>query len=65
MGRDLGKAMLREAQWDSAVKGKDPRMLVWMGKQMLDQRDKKDKEDGDTNVEVQVVVVGDKRFEFK
>ena len=36
-----GKASLRRAQWKAAQDG-NPTMLVWLGKQMLGQRDKKD-----------------------
>lgn len=36
-----GKASLRRAQWKAAQEG-NPTMLVWLGKQMLGQRDRKD-----------------------
>lgn len=36
-----GKASLRRAQWKAAQDG-NPTMLVWLGKQMLGQRDRKD-----------------------
>ena len=36
-----GKASLRRAQWKAAQDG-NPTMLVWLGKQMLGQRDKQD-----------------------
>lgn len=36
-----GKASLRRAQYQAAIDG-NPTMLVWMGKQMLGQRDKQD-----------------------
>lgn len=39
--RAEGKASLRRAQWKAAQEG-NPTMLVWLGKQMLGQRDKKD-----------------------
>ena len=35
-----GLASLRRAQWKAAVENKNPTMLVWMGKQMLGQKDK-------------------------
>lgn len=38
-GRDEGKATLRRRQWQLAMAG-NPTMLIWLGKQMLDQRDK-------------------------
>jgi hypothetical protein len=36
-----GKASLRRAQWKAAQDG-NPTMLIWLGKQMLGQRDKHD-----------------------
>ena len=36
-----GMASLRRAQWKAAQDG-NPTMLVWLGKQMLGQRDKRD-----------------------
>ncbi len=38
-GRSKGKVLLRQAQFKSAVGG-DARLLVWMGKQFLDQSEK-------------------------
>lgn len=38
--QDEGKASLRRAQWKAAVEKHNPTMLVWMGKQMLGQKDK-------------------------
>ena len=35
-----GLASLRRAQWKAAVEQNNPTMLVWMGKQMLGQKDK-------------------------
>ena len=37
-----GKPSLRRAQWKLAVEDQNPTMLIWLGKQMLDQRDKAD-----------------------
>ena len=39
--QDEGRASLRRAQWKAAQDG-NPTMLVWLGKQMLGQRDKQD-----------------------
>jgi hypothetical protein len=39
--QDEGRASLRRAQWKAAQDG-NPTMLVWLGKQMLGQRDRKD-----------------------
>lgn len=38
---DGGKASLRRMQWKAAEEG-NPTMLVWLGKQMLGQRDKQE-----------------------
>jgi hypothetical protein len=44
-GQSVGKKSLRRAQWDKALNGSD-RMLVWLGKQYLNQKDTpEDKED--------------------
>lgn len=40
-GRETGKASLRRMQFDAAKKG-NPTMLIWLGKQMLGQRDRKE-----------------------
>ena len=40
-GRDEGKATLRRWQWQAAKKG-DKTMLIWLGKQMLGQRDQQE-----------------------
>jgi hypothetical protein len=37
-GRGRGRAALRRTQWNAAMKG-NVRMLIWLGKQMLGQRD--------------------------
>lgn len=39
-----GLASLRRAQWKAAVENNNPTMLVWMGKQMLGQKDKVENE---------------------
>ncbi len=38
-GREAGKASLRRVQWQKAQEG-NPTMLIWLGKQMLGQRDR-------------------------
>lgn len=40
-GRNVGKTTLRSMQWNSAKKGSVP-MLIWLGKQRLNQRDRLD-----------------------
>lgn len=45
-GKSVGKKSLRRAQWDKALQGSD-RMLVWLGKQYLSQKDAPT--DGDEN----------------
>lgn len=39
-GKGNGLTSLRRAQFRAAVEDKNPTMLVWMGKQLLDQKDK-------------------------
>jgi hypothetical protein len=45
-GKGVGKKSLRRAQWDKALNG-DTKMLVWLGKQYLSQKDQPDT--GDDN----------------
>lgn len=45
-GKNVGKKSLRRAQWEKALNGSD-RMLVWLGKQYLSQKDAP--EGGDEN----------------
>lgn len=40
--QDEGKASLRRSQWKAATEKLNPTMLVWLGKQMLGQRDQMD-----------------------
>jgi len=40
--QDEGRASLRRSQWKAATEKLNPTMLVWLGKQMLGQRDKHD-----------------------
>src|SRR5574343_306058 len=40
-----GKASLRRAQWKAALHG-NPTMLIWLGKQHLEQSDKQDVQHG-------------------
>lgn len=42
-GKDQGKASLRRMQWKRAQAGSD-RMLEWLGKQILGQKDKRENE---------------------
>ena len=42
-GRDKGKIRLRQLQWKSAEKG-NTAMLIWLGKQILNQTDKSEVE---------------------
>jgi hypothetical protein len=39
-----GKASLRRAQYKSAVDNENPTMLIWLGKQLLNQTDKQELE---------------------
>ena len=40
-GKDEGRIRLRKLQWVAAEKGNTP-MLIWLGKQILDQKDKQE-----------------------
>lgn len=40
--RHEGLASLRRAQWKAAVEDNNPTLLVWMGKQMLGQKDRQE-----------------------
>ena len=42
-GKEGGKIRLRQKQFETAMNG-NVAMLIWLGKQMLDQRDKQDLE---------------------
>lgn len=46
-GRSVGRKALRRAQFDKAVMDKDPRLLVWLGKQYLDQSENPNKNKDD------------------
>jgi hypothetical protein len=58
-GREGGKAALRRFQWQNAENG-NPTMQIWLGKQMLDQKDKLENS-GTTDVNTRLIVelVGD------
>lgn len=47
-GRSVGKKALRRAQFEKAVQDKDPRMLIFLGKQYLSQ--KENPEDKESNI---------------
>jgi hypothetical protein len=38
-GVEMGRATLRRAQWKGAVTDGNPTMMIWLGKQLLGQRD--------------------------
>jgi len=58
-GRAVGRATLRRMQWQAAENG-NPTMLIWLGKQMLDQKDKVENSGTmDTNTRLIVELVGD------
>ena len=44
-GRNKGKMSMRRAQYNVAIKKENVQMLIWLGKQYLDQRDKSDGKD--------------------
>lgn len=45
-GRNVGRQSLRRAQFEKAIADQDPRMLIFLGKQYLNQKD--NPEDKDT-----------------
>ena len=49
-----GNMLLKTTQFESAVKDKNIAMQIWLGKQRLDQRDKKDIK-GDGSISIKVV----------
>ena len=58
-GREIGKATLRRMQWAGAESG-NPTMLIWLGKQMLGQKDKLENSGSiDTGLKVIVEFVGE------
>jgi hypothetical protein len=51
-GQDKGKISLRRLQWEQAQQG-DRAMLIWLGKQILGQRDKHEQQiDGQMTVNI-------------
>lgn len=57
-GLESGKSSLRRLQWRAAEKG-NPTMLVWLGKQYLNQKDKSEIEQHNKNTEMPTIVVDD------
>ena len=58
-GRDTGRATLRRMQWQGAESG-NATMLIWLGKQLLDQKDKLENSGTiDTNTRLIVELVGE------
>lgn len=54
-GAEKGKMSLRRLQWRAAESG-NVKMLIWLGKQHLDQVDKQDvKHSGEMDIEVKLV----------
>jgi len=54
--RESGKTILKMSQFESAVKDKNIAMQIWLGKQLLGQRDKKDIEQKNINpIEVEII----------
>lgn len=56
--RSEGKSSLRRAQWAAAQKG-NPTMLVWLGKQMLNQVDKVETEVTDRPINISIIKPND------
>lgn len=47
-GRSIGKKSLRRAQFEKAIEGKDPRLLIFLGKNYLGQKENPDDKEGNT-----------------
>ena len=68
-GKESGKIRLRQKQFEVAMKG-NVSMLIWLGKQVLDQKDKQEfgigaAADDDREFQVTIVHVNDKKGEEK
>lgn len=57
-GLETGKSSLRRLQWKAAERG-NPTVLIWLGKQYLDQKDKTEVENVNYNHEMPTIVVDD------
>lgn len=55
--QDEGKASLRRAQWKAATENLNPAMLIWLGKNVLDQTDRQrvDNTSSDNTTAVRIV----------
>lgn len=53
-GEAVGKRSLRRLQWQQAEKG-NVHMLIWLGKQLLNQKDRSPEEVANTIINVQVL----------
>jgi len=59
-GKDSGKIRLRQKQFETAMNG-NVAMLIWLGKQMLDQRDKQDLEaSGDIGITLKKIITDER-----
>lgn len=52
-GRENGKTRLRRLQWQSATKG-NVVMQIWLGKQMLGQKDRQEIDQTNKNIEIKI-----------
>lgn len=52
-GRENGKTRLRRLQWQSATKG-NVVMQIWLGKQMLGQKDKQELEQTTREIKIEI-----------
>ena len=57
-GKEAGRSSLRRLQWKAAERG-NPTMLVWLGKQYLEQTDKTEVEQTNYNHDMPTIVVDD------
>lgn len=62
-GRAKRGAMLRQAQWEAAVKKHNPAMLIWLGKQYLNQREPTQAHKQDLTIRRHVAEMSDAELE--
>ena len=62
--RVIGNRSLRRAQWEKATEDKDSTLLIWLGKNRLNQSDKFDGNIKQSNEVVHIIKIGDKKITY-
>lgn len=62
-GKERGRAKLRKMQWDTAEAG-NPALLIWLGKQILNQKDKQELSGKLSKPKKQVLKLGKRTVEI-